>query len=583
MWRATGIRGRLAIAMALALTPALILTGLEAALQFEHELRDRKALVSSAAQSGAGLARARLSATEILLESLAAAPVSPSCHEHLGQIRDRITYFANIVRLDAAGRAVCAATPSPDGEDGRGRRWFGSLAASGASSVTQLAEPAAGENSALIVAVPARNAQGGFEGAVMATVPLTRLGERLFVPVLPTHTVIGFVDGRGSLLGSTHRGAFPLVLTVRHADAVGVSPLWPGRGRDGEQRLFAVAPVIDGEVWAATSAPSPGFIAWAFANPIAAVVLPLLAFLLPLLAVVLMAERGVVAWIGYLRRVASIYAGGRYSVHPLRAQAGPPEIRALAEAIDAMAGTIAARDAQLTQTLADKDDLLREIHHRVKNNLQVISSLLTLQERVLTDTDARASLAATRHRIGALALIYRALYEGPDLRRVDLRPFLHALIAQTLSAEDAGAIRTDLKIDALIIDADRLAPLALFAVEAVTYACKHYPQSKLSIRLTVEGERAEFFIANDGDFADALPVADDGVGRTLMVAFARQLGGELLFPPHADAGQLIRLRFPTPVEGGARSASPGIREDGHSEASRLRANRRGLAQDGSDV
>ena len=119
---------------------------------------------------------------------------------------------------------------------------------------------------------------------------------------------------------------------------------------------------------------------------------------------------------------------------------------------------------------------MREIHHRVKNNLQVISSLLNMQQRALTDPAARAAMSDTRQRITALALIYRALYQSPDLRRVDLRQFLEELTAQLIAGEmrhGRPACRTELTADALEIDPDKLAPLALFAVEAITNAQKH--------------------------------------------------------------------------------------------------------------
>ena len=76
---------------------------------------------------------------------------------------------------------------------------------------------------------------------------------------------------------------------------------------------------------------------------------------------------------------------------------------------------------------------MREIHHRVKNNLQVISSLLNMQQRALTDEAARAAISDTRQRITALALIYRALYQGPDLRRVDFGEFLDELTGQLVA------------------------------------------------------------------------------------------------------------------------------------------------------
>ena len=98
-----------------------------------------------------------------------------------------------------------------------------------------------------------------------------------------------------------------------------------------------------------------------------------------------------------------------------------------------------------------------------------------MQQRALTDPAARAAMSDTRQRITALALIYRALYQGPDLRRVDLRQFLEELTAQLIAGEvrHGPLVRTELEVDALVIDPDKLAPLALFAVEAITNAQKH--------------------------------------------------------------------------------------------------------------
>jgi two-component sensor histidine kinase len=301
------------------------------------------------------------------------------------------------------------------------------------------------------------------------------------------------------------------------------------------------------------SAPSKGLIAWAWVNPLSTLALPILGFTLALAAVWFAAERGVVRWIAYMQRIAAIYARGRFTVHPLKADTAPPEIRELAETLDAMAQTIAARDAALVESLAQKDDLMREIHHRVKNNLQVISSLMNMQQRALSDPAARAAMSDTRQRIAALALIYRALYQGPDLKRVDLREFLEELIAQLISGEPGkgGPIRTELKADTLIIDPDRLAPLSLFAVEAITNAMKHgvgQAGGVLSVAFHVNGAEAELSISDTGAHAEgAGPVkVGQGVGRTLMTAFARQLRGEVAFCQNVDGGITARLVFPTP-------------------------------------
>ncbi|HEX2800504.1 MAG TPA: sensor histidine kinase, partial [Phenylobacterium sp.] len=247
----------------------------------------------------------------------------------------------------------------------------------------------------------------------------------------------------------------------------------------------------------------------------------------------------------------SLYARGRLSVRAVQAEQMPPEIRDLAETLEDMADAIVGRDASLRDSLAQKDELMREIHHRVKNNLQVISSLLNMQQRALTDPAARAAMSDTRQRITALALIYRALYQGPDLKRVDLRPFLEELTAQLVAGEmlHGPQVRTELSVDALVIDPDRLAPLALFAVEAITNAQKHAFAGRggtLTLAFHVRGDEAELEISDDGQApADALLTS--GVGRTLMIAFARQLRGRAEVVRNAHGGVTARLFFPTPT------------------------------------
>jgi two-component sensor histidine kinase len=363
---------------------------------------------------------------------------------------------------------------------------------------------------------------------------------------------VAITDQGGRLLSTTRANAFPADIGQHLVGAGSQGPLmWTGTDPAGQTRVFSSAPLVGQEVYVVLSAPTQGVLSWAVFNPVSAFVLPGLAFLLPLMAVGFVAERGIVRWIAYLRRFAAIYARGRYSAHPTRAARAPPEIRQLAETMDAMAQTIAARDAAVRQALVQKEDLLREIHHRVKNNLQVISSLLNLQERALTDPAARTAMSDTRQRISALALIYRALYQGPDLSRVELRDFLDELIAQTIMSESVrGApIRTELDIEPLEIDADRLAPLALFAVEAITNAKKHgldQAGGVLTVVFHVSGEMAELAITDTGVPGSPPVKVGEGVGRTLMTAFARQLHGEVGFVANQAGGLTTRLTFPTP-------------------------------------
>jgi len=204
------------------------------------------------------------------------------------------------------------------------------------------------------------------------------------------------------------------------------------------------------------------------------------------------------------------------------------------------------------RALLTKDATIREIHHRVKNNLQVISSLLNMQQRSLTDPAARAAMSDTRQRITALSLIYRALYQSPDMRRADVRQFLEELIAQLMTPEIGRAplVRTEIDVDALVIDPDKLAPLALWAVEAITNAQKHAFDGRggsLKVRFKVGPVETTLEVEDDGPGAAETPERTAaGVGRTLMTAFARQLRGRSEVESLPGGGMVARLVFPTP-------------------------------------
>jgi two-component sensor histidine kinase len=365
---------------------------------------------------------------------------------------------------------------------------------------------------------------------------------------------VAIVDRRGETLSVTDPAAFPADVTgwIDRA-AMRSSVLTYATDAEGVRRAYSVAPLVDDDLFVILSAPSRGLFATAWLDPMSGIVFPLIGFGVALLAVYIAAERGVGRWILYLQRVAAIYARGRFTVRPLQADRAPPEIRELAETLDHMAATIVARDASLHDNLAQKDALMREIHHRVKNNLQVISSLLSMQERALTDQVARQAMSDTRQRITALALIYRALYQGADIKHVDLRPFLEELTGQLLAGDISahGSVRTEVRADRLVIDPDKLAPLALFAVEAVTNAQKHALTEvggKLTVEFTVRGPEAELAIADDGGGRNTPPDPEDikGVGRTLMNAFARQLRGRCTLERNDEGGLTARLIFPTP-------------------------------------
>lgn len=558
---ATTIRVRLGLALALALLPVLLLGAAQSALSFNHVQAEAKSALQAAAQRSAATTKARMEAAGVVLETISPTSVGLNCAHKLHDLATRLTGYANLIRFDSIGRVTCSSESVPADPERRHRPWFARLPSE--SSMTVVSRPGVeyASEPSILAAVRASRPDGAFDGALAAVIPLASLRPQLDDPSLPKGAEVAIADRTGNILSTTRAEAFPVLPGAWTDQALAQGGIIAyGRDREGHSRVFSVAPLVGEELFVVLSAPSQGLLVWARLNPLSGVVFPLLAFLLALMTVMLVTEQAVIRWIAYLQRVAAIYAKGRFTVRPLAAELAPPEIRDLAETLDAMAATIVARDSSLHESLAHKDGLMREIHHRVKNNLQVISSLLSMQERSLSDPAARQAMSDTRQRITALALIYRALYQGPDLKRVDLGPFLEELTAQLLVGDMAPhpTIATEVHADPLIIDPDKLAPLALFSVEAITNAQKHGLSAQgglLRVEFSVMGPEAELIISDDGGVsrghAPTPPEAVEakGVGRTLMSAFARQLRGKASVEVNELGGLTARLTFPTPEAG----------------------------------
>jgi two-component sensor histidine kinase len=551
------IRFRFGLALALALAPILALGLLQVVGEFQRDGDARLAAIVQAATRSAATAKAKTQAAIVLLDTLKPQAVGLECTPRLANVLTELDGYHNLVRLDADGRVSCAAASVPPDVDRVKLPWF---AAVKRGAPTAFGRSITATEPTLVVATRATRRDGTFDGAFIASILLSSLQPDTHDPALPRSAAVGIVSSDGRYLVETDRSAFaPLPPSIlKNLGSEG--RVFSAKDERGAPRDFAAAPLVADQTYVVISAPAPSLLYWIRLNPFSAIVYPLLAWLAAWAAVWVVADRVVIRWLAYLDRIASIYARGRFTVRPVKAEHAPAEIRALAHTLDTMADAIVARDLSLRDSLSQKDALMREIHHRVKNNLQVITSLLNMQQRTLADPAARAAMSDTRQRITALALIYRALYQGPDLRRVDVRQFLEELVGQIGVGEGSRAapIRTELHADDLEIDPDKLAPLALFAVEAITNARKHAfgeTGGLITVSFRVGEDEVVLKVSDDGQGeVDALPAA--GVGRTLMSAFARQLGGHTDVAPSPGGGVLVILTFPRPAPIAAIDGGP---------------------------
>lgn len=554
-----GIRFRLGVAMAIALLPILLLAVIQTQASFHRQAEEQRIALQLAADRSAANAKTSIDSAVVLLQALAPEGVGFYCEPRLTALVDRLDRIAALSRYSATGEAVCASRSAAtmSAAHVREQAWYQRLRRGEDVAM----EWAADEPGALVVAVRSERPLGAFQGAMTAVLPLTALQPDIRDPALPVGSQAALTDAAGRILTSTAPDAFVLddrqAIATWAADARrGDNTLFEAWDARGHRHVYAGAPLAGRDVFVLLSAPAPGLLSWARLNPFGTLLLPLAAWLATFAAVMLVSERIVVRWLGYLERVAAIYARGRFSVRPVQAEHAPAEIRVLARTLGSLGETITRRDKALLEALDEKDALMREIHHRVKNNLQIISSLLSMQQRAVADPGARAALGDTRQRIGALALIYRILYQSEHVREADSRTFLRELVGQLIAGEAVRGplVTTRVEVDALVIDPDKLAPLALWLVEAVSNAQKHAFAGRggdLQVRFRVMGATSVLEVQDDGPgVADA---ASTGVGRTLMVAFAKQLRGEAEIVSGPDGGSVARLTFVTPeVQGTAR-------------------------------
>lgn len=198
---------------------------------------------------------------------------------------------------------------------------------------------------------------------------------------------------------------------------------------------------------------------------------------------------------------------------------------------------------QLEQALADKTMLMKEIHHRTKNNLQIVASLLNLQSHKLSDKDAKDALAASRDRVIAIAKIHTMMYQGDSSDTVVFDAYLATLLDRFKLVYGSSGIRFIIYSSRFILPIDQAVPLGLIVNELITNAVKHaFPSSQEAPRVTISLESSQdniTVVVEDngvGMSADVDPMTSDSLGMTIVQSLATQLGGSVTFANRDDVG-----------------------------------------------
>jgi PAS domain S-box-containing protein len=207
-------------------------------------------------------------------------------------------------------------------------------------------------------------------------------------------------------------------------------------------------------------------------------------------------------------------------------------------------------EQRLRESLLEKEVLLKEVHHRVKNNLQVISSLLFLQKDNVEDQAVQDMFEESRNRIASMALVHEELYRSGDLARVNLKEYLERLAPKVVqSLRGNKSIGFALNLAECRVSVDKAIPFGLIVNELVTNAVKHAFAGREAgnIRVTVERQEgmAQAVVEDDGiGLPEGFhPDAVKTLGMQLVVQLTRQLRGSLTFGS-GERGSVFRLTFP---------------------------------------
>ena len=212
---------------------------------------------------------------------------------------------------------------------------------------------------------------------------------------------------------------------------------------------------------------------------------------------------------------------------------------------------------KIKDSLAEKETLLREIHHRVKNNLQVISGLLNLQSHYIDDEAVKTIYKESQNRIKTMALIHEELYQREDLARINLAEYIRGLTNNLLISYAMTDRRVKLTLDLSDSDIsiDTAIPCGLIVNELLSNALKHaFPGKKRGeVRVslnTVDGSKYELTVRDNGvGLPEGMNIKKTGsLGLRLVSILAEQLGGHLQI--ENDKGAAFRLVFSEYMEAG---------------------------------
>lgn len=550
------LRFRILVTIIIALMPVAILSVVQGVDRVQRDEKDIRERLFQTARASASDEENMLAAAEQILRALANQPdvrsgSNPDCDKELSDALSGLSFFTNIGRIDAKGEVICSALPQGNKLNVQGLSWWHDAATHDGFVVSEEIYGALSKRNVLLGLLPLRTNEGNFDGALVIGVDTEWLDYMLHAKQLPRDAVVTLFDRSGAVI-ATNNGKVAESLFSSNVKARRTpSGLFEATGPNDENWLYATAPLLSNQIFAGFAMREADLFVWTYIHVAWDLLLPVFMIALAWAGIWIATDRQVIRWIDYMRRIAAAYAHGHYAIRPALEDA-PSEFHLLGNTLSSMADAIRDRDKRLRDAVAQKTLLIKETHHRIKNNLQIVMSLLNLQAGQLRDPAAQDALRQAQARVNALALVHRILHEIEDQSSVDMKRLLNDLVEQLHGGLGGG--RRDLRIETDIAErrasSDVAVPITLFTAEALTNVFKHaYPPSHRGglIRVSLQpigNKKLRLTVADDGVGLD--PAMQKGIGSRLINAFAQQIGGTAELLPRQGGGTAVELVFPDP-------------------------------------
>jgi two-component sensor histidine kinase len=563
------LRTKLVAVTALALLPFVAISGWRA---FD-DARQAQARHAEAASAVSGLAASRYrelmegsrrllvaacadDAVQRALQPTATPEDTQRCETYLSQLLQKFPsdYSASVV-VDERGIARCGTTPTARGMNFSDREIFRLVQQSRVPVVGANIASRVTQQTVIPIGVPIVR-DGQFSGMCALGLSMRSLAEQVGSPQSAGSAGVALVDHAGGLLGGDTRATSALPVASRVAAVIASGQAsFADFGQNGAPYDFHIRSLDRETLYAIGAVPTDRSF-MAFLLDWGEFGLIILAMLVVTTVIWLGADRWCVRPLRYIQDFAGRVARGEsVTLEPL--EPWTPEMASVAARVSEMAAAIASREQELKAGLEQRDHMLREIHHRVKNNLQMISSLLNLQAGEIRSPRIRRFFGDAQNRVLTLSILHRHLYERSSWSLVDFQQFISDLVRQISVARpgiERPTPRYQIRAPIMAVGPDIAIPVGLIVTEAVGRALNHdfsgvaVPEIRIEA-VEKEGGEAELVIEDNG-VETARAVVGNGArgsfGLTLMSGLAMQLGGEAKISPREGGGTRVVVSFPLP-------------------------------------